>query len=452
MGYTPAHDLGVKMFAAIADCGTMPEGFTFRASNEVVDTLGMACTAISLNANRRYTIFHCCNPHLDPYDLEPGDFGLNWPTVPYESFKRACQARGEASALHGYWTVLDHFRQYWFSRNKAQHRLPVSDRALREDCPCRIDWTGALTKLRRSHDWVDRHRADWPYAVPQTHLDFDSLMARARHYADELDVPFDSTYPIWMRQALRRLVSALKSPEAGLLETKFGDVVFDLSRILRQNARIARERLHHPEIEREAVRKPVFIVGMNRSGTTFLHRLLARDKRTWGLRLYELIDPVLPPGDHAGLTGTPNDPRRARAEEVCHVADVLEALVGVHPFDIDEPEEDFPVLKMAFTAWSYAGQFHVPDYARWLAETGSREAYRYHRGMIRHYTWQRRQERSGQEGRWLFKMPFHLKELGTPACDLSRRSFHPEPSRARAGSRVLVQPGRAGPLGRHGAA
>ncbi len=48
-GYTPEHDLSVRLFAAVVDSETLPEEFTFRSSNEAVDALSEACTAISLN-------------------------------------------------------------------------------------------------------------------------------------------------------------------------------------------------------------------------------------------------------------------------------------------------------------------------------------------------------------------------------------------------------------------
>ena len=64
-GYTPANDLSVRTFAAAVDCETLPEEFTFRSSNEAVDTLSRICTAISLNPERRFTIYHCCNPNLE---------------------------------------------------------------------------------------------------------------------------------------------------------------------------------------------------------------------------------------------------------------------------------------------------------------------------------------------------------------------------------------------------
>ena len=75
-GYTPANDLSVRMFAAVVDSKTLPEEFTFRSSNEAVDTLSRACTAVSLNPERRFTIYHCCNPQLDHYDLRTRRFRI----------------------------------------------------------------------------------------------------------------------------------------------------------------------------------------------------------------------------------------------------------------------------------------------------------------------------------------------------------------------------------------
>ena len=410
-GYTPVTDLSVRMFAAVVDSETLPEGFTFRASNETVDTLSLACTAISLNPERRFTIYHCCNPQLDHYDLEPADFGFYWPEVSYESFKRACQARGEKSPLHGYWAVFDHLGKYWISKNKPMDRLPICDRAMREDCPHPIEWPGMWTKLRRSKEWIMAHRKEWPYPIATSRLDFDCLISRAEHYTQDRGVSFDSTYPVWMRQSLQQLVGAMKATEAKLLEDRLSDIVFELSRFLRNNAELAHERRQHPEIEREEVVRPVFIVGINRTGTTYLHRLMSRDPRFWFLRLYELAEPVLWTGEYATVAGSPGDPRRAQMQGILEASDILSAVEGVHHFDVDEPEEDFPIFRMAFSAWVSVARFHIPAYGRWLAANGSGDAYAYHRRIIQQFSWQRRHREPGHQGQWLFKMPFHLMEL-----------------------------------------
>ncbi len=411
-GFVRANDFTMKILAAVLQNGIIPAGFSFQSSNETVDTLSQACTAISLNPERRFTVYHCCNPRLDSGDFDLADFGNYLPEVSYESFKRACHAR-EDSALDGHWAVLDHFREHWFSQQKPTKRLPVCDRALREDCPHPIEWPGTLTRLRRSVEWVMDHRWQWPHPVAQPRLDFEGLMAQAERYADRYGVPSEQVYPEWMRRNLQQLVRALQDPDAALLEDKLSNTIFDLSRLLRNNAGFAGERRRHPEIERERIRQPVFIVGINRTGTTYLHRLMARDRRFWSLRGYEFAAPTLSREGYATIAGTSDDPRPAWVEELLGASRVTELFEGVHDFNVHEPVEDFPILGMAFGSWTGTVRFHIPEYGRWLAATGCRHAYAHHRRIMQNLAWQRRQREPEHQGQWLFKMPFHLMELET---------------------------------------
>ena len=410
-GYTQANDLPARLFAAATQLGKAPHGFSIQRNAEPVDTVSEICTAISLNPNRRFTIYHCCDPEPPYEDLEVADLGYYWQSVPYASFRRSCQALGEESPLRGQWVLIDHFAPYWFSEDKAQRTAMVCDRAIRADCPRPIKWPALLIRHARSYDWVRRHREGWPYPIPQGHLDFDGLIAQAERFAQRMGVPFEPTYPSWMRAGLQQLVEALKSPEAGLRDTRLSHIIYGLTRALRSNAALARERRQHPEIERERITRPVFIVGINRTGTTFLHRLLSRDPRFWALRRYELAEPVLPTGEYATVAGTADDPRRAYAKELLGATNVVDTLAGLHRTDIDEPEEDLWILWLTFSTWIFATAYHVPAYGRWLAETGSRNAYAHHRRVMQHFTWQRRQRESEGERHWLLKMPFHLIEL-----------------------------------------
>ena len=410
-GFPQVNAITVRLYSAIFDVEMVPHGLPIHQRyNEPVDTLSQICTAISLNPRRRFTIYHCCDPRPVRND-EFADFGYYFREVPYGVFKRACQARGENSPLHGYWSLLDYFVPYWLSDRKVSTAQPVCDRALREDCPRPIKWPGPLTKYARAHDWVRRHRQQWPYAVRHGHLDADCLLARAKRYAERMSVPFEQVYPEWMRRGLHRLVQALNAPEARLLEAKRSTVAFDLSRLLRTNAVLTRERQQLPEIEREEITRPVFIVGINRTGTTLLHRLLARDNRCWTLRSYELAEPVLPGGEYDTLAGTPADPRRAYLEDMLVASKMKEVFKGIHHVDIDEPEEDIQPLRLSFASWASTVRYYVPDFSQWLASTSSRNAYAHHRRTLQHFTYQRRQRES--QGQWVLKMPFHLMELET---------------------------------------
>ncbi len=410
-GYTQASAISLSIYNAAIQVEMAPAGYSIQSYAEPVDTLSEMCAAISVNPERRFTIYHCCDSQPPHDDFGPADFGLYLRDVPYETFRHACQALGERSPLHGLWNLLDYFAPYWFARSEARGVAPVDERAIREDCPFPVRWPALLLRHSRSYDWIRRQGDGWPHPVPKACLDFDRLIVQAEGYAEHVGVLFDLTFPAWMRAGFQRLVEALNAPQSGLLEERRPHVVYELNRQLRNNAALARERQQHPEIEREEIVRPVFIVGINRTGTTFLHRLMARDRRFWTLRRYELAEPVLAGGEYGTIARTTRDPRRAHVKEVLESIRVVEQFADVHHIDIDQPEEDFPILRQSFASWVNAVAYYVPDYQCWLSATGSGNAYAYHHRVMQHFTWQRRQRGRGASNVWLFKMPFHLMEL-----------------------------------------
>jgi len=410
-GYSQPSNISQRLYAAAADIGSIPAGFTLQSNNDPADTLSRICTDISLNPARQFTLYNCCNPTPSYRTVSLEEVGLDLPEVSYQVFKRACQARGDASPMAGYWPILDHFGRYWLRGTDAATSLPISDRAIREDCPGTIEWPGPLTRYVRYNRWVRTHREDWPHPRPSRSLDFDRLVKQARRYAGEKGVSFEDTYPEWMFEGMEQLVEALNSPEATLPDDRIGHIVFDMCRLLRNNAELAAERIRHPAIERQEIVRPVFIVGINRTGTTYLHRLIARDARFWSLRAYEYVEPVIAGGDYASLAGTPEDPRRPLAADVFQASGLIDSFKGTHQLGIDEPEEDMPILRLSFRAWMFATRHPIPTYERWLEASGSRETYALHRRVMQHYTWQRRARDRGADGQWLFKMPAHLREL-----------------------------------------
>lgn len=60
-----------------------------------------------------------------------------------------------------------------------------------------------------------------------------------------------------------------------------------------------------PDIEQRPVQSPLIIVGLNRTGTTFLQNLLAKDFSNRTLRYCEMIAPYGPKGDYRPK-GLPN--------------------------------------------------------------------------------------------------------------------------------------------------
>ncbi len=172
-GYSRPSDFQTRLFAAATQLEKAPYGFSLQRNAEPVDTVSGICTAISLNTGRRFTIYHCCDPEPPYEDLEIADLGYYWQSVPYATFRRSCQALRDGSPLRGQWVLIEHFAPYWFSEDKARRTAPISDCAIREDCPHPIKWPQLLVCHARSYDWIRRHRDGWPYPVPPVILILD---------------------------------------------------------------------------------------------------------------------------------------------------------------------------------------------------------------------------------------------------------------------------------------
>lgn len=410
-GFANADNIMARLFAAMADVEARPRGTVFEWNTEPADVHSKVIADISLNPRRKYTIYHCCNPSLLYGELEPGDFGFYHREVSYTAFKQLCLAKGASSPLHGLWPLFDHFEPYWFHQREPKDSQPICDRAIREDCPSPIKWPGLLTLLQRADDWVRSHPGEWPHPRPESRLDFDSLMSQGDRYAQRLETTHDEAFPDWILTGLDQLVAALQAPAAQILESARTGVVLELSRALRNNARLAAERIQHPGIAETDIVQPVFIVGTHRTGTTLLHRLLSRDPRFRVLRAFETVQAAEISAEHDGIAGTPDDPRIKYLEDSLQASGLVKLFSDLHYIDPNEPEEEITLLRMSFHSWTNVVRYHVPSYACWLGKVDMSVPYRHHhRGILQRHAYVDRLQQEPPR-QWLLKMPFHLMAL-----------------------------------------
>ncbi len=120
-------------------------------------------------------------------------------------------------------------------------------------------------------------------------LDADDLLGAAIRRTGHAD--FDDPQ---CREALRVLVDACNA-EADL--NLFGQIAArqHLLGILETRLRLNKYWLEIPEIQEQGLPQPVFITGLPRSGTTFLHNLLAQDPGNRVPRTWEVMFPLPPP-------------------------------------------------------------------------------------------------------------------------------------------------------------
>lgn len=159
-----------------------------------------------------------------------------------------------------------------------------------------------------------------------------------------------------------------------------------------------------PEILEQEVRAPLFIVGLPRSGTTFLHRLMAQDPGLRSAPFWELINP-LPMGDPEQPLPTP-DPRIAIAEQALQkLLDVAPELIQMHEMEAEAPDEDIFLLSLGFSSMAFEFSFTVPSYVRYYTGLDHTPGYRYFKRVLQTLQWLR----GGTQ--WVLKAPSHMEQL-----------------------------------------
>lgn len=165
----------------------------------------------------------------------------------------------------------------------------------------------------------------------------------------------------------------------------------------------------HPEILREQLAPPVCIVGLTRSGTTMLHRILAADDRFYAPLWYEVRNPA----PYMDWQANESDQRIVEARE--EVAALLESnpeIASIHPMDPTGADEEILLLEHSFYSYVPNSFAHVPDYGQFVAQADNTPAYAYLKRQLQFLQWQKRR-RGESAQRWLLKAPHHLHFMST---------------------------------------
>jgi Sulfotransferase family len=180
-----------------------------------------------------------------------------------------------------------------------------------------------------------------------------------------------------------------------------------LLRSLVQRLRTQHWCTEHPEILDEEIEGPIVVVGMMRSGTTLLQRVLAADPRFTCAYGWEVGEPAPRPGWDPSAP----DPRIPDAEAREGQTRTFAAeIFAIHPTYVHEAEEEIVFLADAFLSHVPEASCNVPRYRSWIDGQDFAPAYRWLRRMLQLLQWQKRQR--GERVRpFVLKTPAHLGYL-----------------------------------------
>jgi hypothetical protein len=228
----------------------------------------------------------------------------------------------------------------------------------------------------------------------------ESLIRAARKITGLHDLGGDD-----FREPLLHTLDALER-EARLTPIGRYGVRTVLIRSLAQRLRIEALRTLQPDIFAIPIEAPVFIVGLQRTGTTILQRLLARHPRLRALQSFEAVNPA-PFRERGALAPSAEDPRigvaRIAERSIRYMAPDFFAS---HPVLAEGEEEDSLMFDPSFRTTTSEAVANIPAFTTWLESSDPGIMYRRYREVLQVLLWQR-------PGRWLGKTPFHLEYLDT---------------------------------------
>ena len=143
---------------------------------------------------------------------------------------------------------------------------------------------------------------------------------------------------------------------------------FMLTNYLSQRLMFVDAQKNKPELFSSLKQPPIIITGLHRSGTTFLHRLLALDPAIDGVPFWRLYRPFRPPG-HMDL-------RKIQAwTELSILKPIFPGIQFKHCIRPFAPEESCWMLGMTFHSMVFWIMSPVTSYLHWLWQQDLHEAY-----------------------------------------------------------------------------
>lgn len=234
-------------------------------------------------------------------------------------------------------------------------------------------------------------------------LDPDELVGTARRATGLRDFGDDS-----FLDPMQRLINALEA-EADLNPMGRYMNRTNILRLLRHRLLAHDLLLRHPEILARNIPDPVVVVGLGRSGTTRLHRLLAADERFAHLKSWETVFPVPYPECFAARDAGRPDPRIKVLDQGLKAVMYLCPQVGaVHPLGTFEVEEEVGLIQHGFSSQIFEIQAKIPSFAEWLMTHDQHAAYEYMVVLMKIISWFRDDP---QDKPWVLKTPQHMQDL-----------------------------------------
>jgi hypothetical protein len=264
-----------------------------------------------------------------------------------------------------------------------------------------INYAGLARELREFSQPTNR------YEELSKALNADELMSIAQKKAGLSDFGSDSFI-----EPYKKLLDCA-AQDVDFSAEGLEDFKYHIVRCLVNKLRIHDDFLRHPEILEEDVSDPIVVIGLPRTGTTKMQRILSALPATQIQKTYlwQMLNPAPFPNAQPGRA----DPRIAAAAMGRFTSDGRPEYEAAHIVTAQEPEEDGLVCDSTFDDWVWSSVF-APSlhYYEWVMQRPHRENYRHLQRMYKYLQWQNggRRSTTGHSRRWVTKNVQHIAHMG----------------------------------------
>ena len=191
----------------------------------------------------------------------------------------------------------------------------------------------------------------------------------------------------------------------------------DMHRFLVNRLRFAENLRVSPEIAEEDVSDPIVILGLARTGTTKLQRMLSADPGVQRMDFWRLLNPA-PIGPQQEDV---EDPRIEIARQAAAMAqEMFPRFNAAHPTVAEDVDEELFLTQFSFETIVLYLLNPAHSYYAWIKHRKLDSCYRYLRELTQYLQWQD----GGKQGRpWIMKSPLHIGNIDSLLTEFPRATL-----------------------------
>ena len=204
------------------------------------------------------------------------------------------------------------------------------------------------------------------------------------------------------REPLEQLLSALRE-EGELNFMGYMGTRERLRTLLSNRLSVVRDQKAEPDIRKQKITAPIFILGLPRTGTSILYYLFAQDPHLLSPTHWKMMFPSPPPELEVDIS---TDPRCIEAQKRLNsLFRFRPEFRAIHDLKVELPNECILFKDLNFTSIAFPTAYHLPTYQKWLLTCSQKHTYEWHKRCL-----QQLQYRTELK-QWVLKSPDHLVSI-----------------------------------------